>query len=83
MHNTVENDFFGFPKVKWIHLTGEMDKSVRFHVKIFSGFYIPNHSNRLIFDRVIQKGGSSFRDAVYIDLEQEFRAVWTCGFSDV
>jgi len=20
--NTVENDFFGFPKVKWLHLTG-------------------------------------------------------------
>jgi len=60
MHNTVENDFFGFPKVKWLHLTGKMDKSVRFHVKIFSGFYIPNHSNRIIFDRVIQKGGSFF-----------------------
>jgi len=24
---------FGFPKVKWLHLTGEMEKSVRFHVK--------------------------------------------------
>jgi len=33
MNNTVENDFFGFPKVKWLHLTGEMDKSVTFHVK--------------------------------------------------
>ena len=21
--------FFGFPKVKWLHLTGEIDKSVR------------------------------------------------------
>ena len=28
-NNTVENDFVGFPKVKWLHLTGEMDKSVR------------------------------------------------------
>ena len=28
MNNTVENDFFEFPKVKWLHLTGEMDKSV-------------------------------------------------------
>jgi len=33
MNYTVENDFFGFPKVKWLHLTGEVDKSVRFHVK--------------------------------------------------
>ena len=30
MNNTVENDFFGFPKVKWLHLTGAVDKSVRF-----------------------------------------------------
>jgi len=33
MNNTVENDFFGFSKVKWLHLTGEVDKSVRFYVK--------------------------------------------------
>jgi len=25
MNNTVENDFFGFPKVKWLQLTGEVD----------------------------------------------------------
>ena len=28
MNNNVENDFFGFPDV-----TGEVDKSVKFHVK--------------------------------------------------
>jgi len=33
MNNNVENDFFGFPDVKWLHLTGEVDKSVKFHVK--------------------------------------------------
>jgi len=33
--------FFGFPKVKWLHLTGEMDKSVRFSCEIFSGFNTP------------------------------------------
>jgi len=33
MKNTVESDFFGFPKVKWLHLTGEVDKSARFYVK--------------------------------------------------
>jgi len=29
----LKNDFFGFPKVKWLHLTGEVDKSVLVHVK--------------------------------------------------
>ena len=24
MNNTVENDFLGFPNVKWLHLTGEV-----------------------------------------------------------
>ena len=33
MNYTIKNDFFGFPKVKWLHLTGEMDKSVTFLVK--------------------------------------------------
>ena len=27
MNNTAENDFFGFPKVKWIYLTGEVDNN--------------------------------------------------------
>jgi len=38
MNNSVENDFFGFPKVKWLHLTGEVDKSVRFHVRFSQDF---------------------------------------------
>jgi len=38
--NTVENDFFGFAKVKWLHLTGEVDKAVRFSCKIFTGFNV-------------------------------------------
>jgi len=41
MNNTVENDFFGFPKVKWLHLAGEVDKSVIFSCQIFSGFNMP------------------------------------------
>jgi len=41
MNNTVENDIFGFPKVKWLHLTGEVDKSVTFSSPIFSGFTVP------------------------------------------
>ena len=32
---------FGFPKVKRLHLTGEVDKSVRFKCQIFSGFSVP------------------------------------------
>jgi len=30
--------FFVFPKVKWLHLTGEMDKSVDLHVKFSQDF---------------------------------------------
>ena len=26
----MKNDFFGFPKVKWLHLTGEMGTYVTF-----------------------------------------------------
>ena len=33
--------FFGFPEVQWLHLTGEVDKSVRFACEIFSGFNVP------------------------------------------
>jgi len=40
MNNNVENDF-GFPKVKWLYLTGEVDKSVRCSCQIFSGFKAP------------------------------------------
>jgi len=41
MNNTVENDFLGFPKVKWLHVTDEVDNSVRFSSQIFSGFDMP------------------------------------------
>ena len=37
----LENDFFGFPKAKWLHLTGEVDKSIRLACQIFSGFNVP------------------------------------------
>jgi len=33
MNNIVENDFFGFLKVKWLHLIGEVDKLLTFRVK--------------------------------------------------
>jgi len=32
----LKNDFFGFPKVKWLHLTGEVDKNIRYSSEIFS-----------------------------------------------
>jgi len=41
MNNNVENDVFGFPKVKWLHLTGEVDKSVSCSCQIFSEFNVP------------------------------------------
>ena len=52
----LKNDFFGFPKVKWLHLTVEVGKCVRWSCQIFSGFNLPKIIiNRLIFDKVIQK----------------------------
>ena len=41
MNSTVENDFFRYPKVNWLQLTGEMDKSVRFLCQIFLRFNEP------------------------------------------
>ena len=41
MNNNVENDYFGFPKVKWLHMTPEVDNSVRYSCQIFSGFDKP------------------------------------------
>ena len=38
MNNNVENAFSGFPKVKWLHLTDEVEKSVRWSCHIFSAF---------------------------------------------
>jgi len=52
MNNTVENDFFGFPKVKWLHLTGEVDKSVRFYVKFSPDLTCLKSLNLVNFDRV-------------------------------
>jgi len=37
----LKNDFFGFPKVKWLRLTGVVDKYLRCSCEIFLGFNIP------------------------------------------
>ena len=34
MKNTVENDIFWIFQVNWLNLTGKVNKSVRFYVKI-------------------------------------------------
>jgi len=34
--------FFGFPKVKWLHLTVEVDKCVKYSCRIFSGHNVDN-----------------------------------------
>jgi len=39
---------FGFPKVKWLDVTGEVDKSVRFSCHIFSGFNTPKIIKKLV-----------------------------------
>jgi len=54
MNNTIENDFFGFPKVKSLHLTGEVDKSVTYHIK-FSQDLSYQKSLKSAFLAVIKK----------------------------
>jgi len=50
------------PKLKWLHLTGEVDKSVRFSCQILSGFNMPKITKiGFILDRVIQKLKGSVR----------------------
>jgi len=44
--------FLGFSKVKWLRVTSEVDKSVRFHVKFSQDLTNQHYSNQLIFDRV-------------------------------
>jgi len=65
MNNTVKNAFFGFPKVKWLHLTGKVDKSVRLSCEILSGFIMPESLKSVNFFRVIRKiKGRRFGDTV-------------------
>jgi len=51
----MKNDFFGFPKVKWLRLKGEVDKSVRCSWQIFSGFNIPKVITIGYFDSYSKK----------------------------
>ena len=41
MNNTVENDFLGFPKVKWPQYVGKVGKCTSYQCQIFSGFNTP------------------------------------------
>jgi len=41
MNNTVENDFFLFPKVKWLQYTGKVDNCISYQCQIFSVFHTP------------------------------------------
>ena len=54
MNNTADNDLFVFLKVKWLNLTGKVDKSVRCLCEIFSGLNIPKVVKIGYFDRVDQ-----------------------------
>ena len=38
MNNNVKNDFFGFPKVKWLQYTGKVGKCISFDVKFSQDF---------------------------------------------
>jgi len=36
----LKNDYFGFPNVKWLHMTGDVDEFVSYSCQIFSGFNV-------------------------------------------
>jgi len=73
MNNTVVKDFFGFPKVKWLHLTGEEEQSAQFSCDIFSLFNVPKKLLKSVnFDRVIKQiNGGRFWDTVYMSFVGE------------
>ena len=50
--------FFGFPKVKWLHLTADVDKSVRYRVNFSRDLACQKSSKSVFFDRVIPKNKS-------------------------
>jgi len=51
----VREMLFGFSKVKWLQITGEVSKSVSCWCNIFSGSNVLKSLKWLIFDRVIEK----------------------------
>jgi len=61
--------FLGFPKVKWLRVTSEVDKSVRFHVKFSQDLTNQNYSNQLILTELgplfKKLKGGRFWDTVY------------------
>ena len=74
MNYNAESDFFAFPDVKWLHLTGGVDKSVRYSCQFFYDLTYRKLSNSVIFDRVIQKikrwtfwGHRAYRDLINVD----------------
>jgi len=62
MNNTVENDFFGFPKVKWLQYTGKVAKCTSCRCQIFSGFHTPKiiKIGKFLTELLGKKGGRFF-----------------------
>ena len=50
MNNTVENDFFGFPKLKWLQYTGKVGKCTSCRCQM-----LQKSLKSVFFDRVIGK----------------------------
>ena len=53
MNNTVESDFFGFPKVKWLQYKMRWANVQAFDVKFSQDLTHQRTLNRLTFERVI------------------------------
>jgi len=54
MNNTVKNAFFGFPKVKWLHLTGKVT-NLRLSCEILSGIIMPESLKSVNFLELFEK----------------------------
>ena len=49
MNNTAENEFFGFPKVKWLQCTDKVGKCTSYRCQIFSEFTHQKSLKSVIF----------------------------------
>ena len=73
-NNTVENDFFGFPKVKWLQYTGKVGKCTSYRCRIFSGFntvYVNQSVYMLIMCTWVQRTMNSISISSVFNLPNE------------
>ena len=79
INNTVKNDLFGFPKMKWLQYTSEVGKCTSYWCQIFSGFNTPKSLKLANFWQSYwkkYKGGHFLVHSVY-----RMSFIWSSQFS--